>query len=250
MGQRGDCHGGWDTHTHTPIHKGTHSVAQIPRAEPGEYKQADAFRSQPRIPTHSHTNPKNTLPHASTQTPLPRCVWLPHSLQGRPPSRAQAHTRAHTDLGEGCEWAPGPVRALPVLPGRLQRRLFIRLSAARGMPGASVPSCQGGGYGGRESGRAGREGRGRWTRAEPWREARPVPLPCTPRWLCLQAHGSFTVFPEGFSFLHYLHCVHITPGGRDQGQWLGVGGGLRLFAQNPTHSKLVAERGQNQTEGD
>lgn len=176
MGQRGDCHGGWDTHTHTPIHKGTHSVAQIPRAEPGEYEQADAFRSQPRIPTHSHTNPKNTLPHASTQTPLPRCVWLPHSLQGRPPSRAQAHTRAHTDLGEGCEWAPGPVRALPVLPGRLQRRLFIRLSAARGMPGASVPCCQGGGT---EGGRAGeRAGKGGGAGPERSPGGRPDRCPC------------------------------------------------------------------------
>lgn len=103
MGQRGDCHGGREGEHHTYTHpqpQDTHSVAQTPSAEPGEYHQADTYRSQAGIGAQPHEargdpdTHRHAIPPGACNFPIPG--------RGAPPNtRAQAHTRAHTDLGEG-----------------------------------------------------------------------------------------------------------------------------------------------------
>lgn len=146
-----------------------------------EDRTGESPRIPPAVQTHSRTNPEDARTHTD---PRPQARAAPPPRRAPPPPAA-GHARGHTlTWGRGAAGA-GASAALPVLARRPQRRLFIRLSAARSMPGAGARRGQGGREGGRESGPG---GRGACTRVSP--AGKPEqgrrPAPCTPRWLSLQ----------------------------------------------------------------
>ena len=144
------------------------------------------------------------------------------------------------------------MRALPVLASRPQRRLFIRLSAARGMPGASAPCWQGGREGGRQGSREG---------AQPGREgaldqsgALMGSQAKHPQVACLHMLTALYSFPKVFHS-SVVSTVPASLQGDRTGLLLPPLGKLtpseeRLFAQNPTANQWQRERPEPGVEGD
>lgn len=124
LGQRGSGKLRGQGHTH--CHR-----AHAPRA-PRTHMQTHTAHSH-GYKHLRHTEPKGSLTPATPTFPQ---VMSPHSSWRLP--HGQTMEQSHTDLGEGVVGAGAS--ACPACPlSRLQRRLFIRLSArTHGMLGAST----------------------------------------------------------------------------------------------------------------
>ena len=188
-GQKGDCHGGQEgqqhTHTHTPIPR-THTVWHRHLVQSLGNTARQILTDHKLGYEHSLTKPEETPTRTDTQFPQVRVASpLP---AGAPPALTHVHKHTH---GHTLTWGKGEGghrgQCVPSLssPAAAKETIYKAVSGAR--HAGSQRSVMAGREGGREAGRTDREGRGRWTGAEPWWEARP----CTPRWHCAASRGVF-----------------------------------------------------------
>lgn len=154
---------GKDCNAHTSTKK--HRVRRAPPSSLWGCRQAGTHRAQPG--THTGHSQRHTEPREPRGDPgahrgaFPGCLRFPAPRTGASPTRADGHMGTHLPgggvrVGAGASACPARPRSHPPA-----ERLFIRLSAARGMPGAAP--LAGGGRGSA----AGQGGGWTWTRAGP-----------------------------------------------------------------------------------